>query len=145
MGKIKRCFFTFLGFVIGIILARLLWPPRVIITWETASEIDTVGFFLYRAHSPDGPFVLIDATPVPSRGDPLTGASYRYEDRKVTWGQVYFYQLEELERDGNRRRYPEIVKGRAGIGWAGALATGLLTGGFIWSIMILIQTKVAPP
>lgn len=143
MEKMTRHFIILLGFVAGIVIAWLLWPPRVLITWETASEVDTVGFFLHRADSPQGPFVPINVTPVPARGDPLVGASYRYEDREVTWGRVYFYQLEEIERNGDRKRFPEVVKGQAGIGWAGALVMGTLTGALIWSIMVLVQRKVA--
>lgn len=124
-----------LAFALGVLLARVLAPPRVLIRWETASEVDTVGFFLLRAGSPDGPFVPISDTPVAARGDPLTGASYQFEDRDVLWGQTYFYQLEELERGGARNRYPEVVRARAGAGWDGALAAGAtlaaLTGGGI--------------
>lgn len=114
------------AFALGILLAWLVWPPRVVVRWETASEVDTAGFFLYRADSPDGPFLPLSDAPIPARGDPLTGAAYRFEDREVAWGRVYYYQLEELERTGARNRYPDVVEGRAGIGPAGALATGLL-------------------
>ncbi len=133
--KIKGGLLIILGFAAGVLLAWLLWPPRILITWKTASEVDTVGFFLYRADSLEGPFVPINATPIPSQGDPLTGASYRYEDREVTWGRVYFYQLEELERTGNRRRYSDIVKGQAGVGWIGALAAGVLAGSLTWGLL----------
>lgn len=136
MRKGKGVFFILLGFTLGIILAWLLWPPRVIISWETASEVDTLGFFLYRAEFPDGPFVQINETPLLATGDPLVGSSYSYEDRQVAWGKVYFYQLEELERSGNRNRYPMVVKGQAGVGWAGALAIGALTGALAWSLTL---------
>ena len=52
------------------------------------------------------------------------GAYYRYEDWDVTWGQRYFYQLQEVERNGARSRLPEVVEGQAGVGWSWALAVG---------------------
>ncbi len=121
-----------LGFLAGMLLAWLLWPPRIALTWKTASEVDAVGFFIYRADSPQGPFVRVNEVPIPALGDALAGASYSYEDRDVAWGRVYFYQLEELERSGNRRRYPQVVKGQAGVGWPGALAMGVLAGALAW-------------
>ncbi len=111
-------------FALALLLVRLTSPALVVITWETASEVDAVGFFLLRGQSPEGPFTPLTGTPVPARGDPLVGASYRYEDREVVWGRTYFYQLEEVERGGGRNRYPEVVEARAGAGWVWALVGG---------------------
>ncbi|RLC81640.1 MAG: hypothetical protein DRI61_03630 [Chloroflexi bacterium] len=126
-----------LGFVLGVFLVWLLWPPVIVVSWETASEVDAVGFYIYRAESPAAPFAPLNETPIPAQGDPLTGASYRFEDHRVLWGQTYFYQLEELESNGNRRRYPKVVKARAGAGWAVALAAGALMAGLAWGILTL--------
>jgi len=117
-------FFILLLFALGVALVRLGSPPRVVVAWETASEVDTAGFLLYRSGSSDGPFSLLTRAPLPAEGDPLVGASYRYEDRDVAWGQRYFYQLEEVERSGVRNRFPQVVGGRAGAGWPWALAGG---------------------
>jgi len=116
----------FLFFVLGVSLVRLGSPPRIDVTWETASEVDTAGFLLYRSDSPDGPFSLLTGTPIPAQGDPLVGASYSYGDQDVAWGWRYFYQLEEVERSGARSRFPNVVEGRAGVGWPWALAGGAL-------------------
>ena len=125
-------------FVLGVAIVYLGWPPHIIVTWETASEVDTAGFLVHRSLSPDGSFELVTDSPVPARGDPLVGASYQYEDRNLVWGQQYFYQLEEVERSGNRNPSADIVEGRAGAGWGWALgASGLLAalGGVVgWHI-----------
>ena len=114
---------------IGFGIVRIGWPSRVLVTWETASEVDAAGFLVYRSDSPEGPFTRISDSPVLAKGDPLLGASYRYEDEDVAWGQRYFYQLEEVERDGTANRFPDVVEGQAGAGWPWALATGALLGG----------------
>jgi hypothetical protein len=133
-GKVKGISYLaiMLSFALGILSAWLIWPPRVVVTWETASEVDTAGFYLYRADSPSGPFILLNATPIPAQGDPLTGSSYRFEDRGVKWGQTYYYRLEELERSGGRNQYPEVAKVRAGAGWGLALACGVLAASLAW-------------
>jgi hypothetical protein len=113
----------FIG-ALGGVAVRLLSPPCVVITWETASEVDTSGFFLYRSASPAGPFSLLSENPILATGDPLVGASYRYEDRRVAWGEKYFYQLEEMDVDGSRLRFPGVIEGWAGLGWWWALAIG---------------------
>jgi hypothetical protein len=123
---LTRAVVPFLFFGLGVVLVRFGSPPYTEVTWETASEVDTAGFFLYRSDSPDGPFSLLTENPIPAQGDPLVGASYRYEDWDVTWGQRYFYQLEEVERNGARIRLPEVVEGQAGVGWSWAMAMGAL-------------------
>lgn len=123
---LTRCGGLLALLALGMALVRLASPARVIVTWETASEIDTAGFLLYRADAHDGPFSLLTATPIPASGDSLAGGSYRYEDYDVKWGQRYFYQLEEIERGGARNRFPHIVEGRAGLGWPWVLAGGAL-------------------
>ena len=109
-------------FIVSLLLVRLTSPPRVTITWETASEVDAAGFHLYRSQSSDGSFNIITSDLIPADGDPLTGASYTYTDEGVRWGEQYYYQLEEVTLNGSTTRYPEIVQSRAGLGWVWTLA-----------------------
>jgi hypothetical protein len=113
-------------FILGFAMVYLGSPPKIVFTWETASEVDTAGFLLYRSDSPTGPFFPITETPIPAKGDPLVGASYEYEDRDVVWGQRYYYQLEEVERNGNRNTFPDVADGKAGGGWPWALVAAVL-------------------
>jgi hypothetical protein len=97
----------------------------VTIAWQTASEVDTMGFNLLRAQdSSEGPFRPINAELIPAKGDPLTGAEYRVEDEKVEPGRLYFYQIEEVEWSGAQERYPEVVQARAGVPRSWLLAEG---------------------
>lgn len=124
-------------FILGTAVVGFTMPARVVVTWKTASEVDTSGFFLYRSESRAGSFVLLNETPILAAGDPLTGTEYRYEDRQVTPGKRYFYQLEEIERSGNRVRHADVVEGQAGLGWSWAVAVGgglaLAAGAWQWA------------
>jgi hypothetical protein len=127
-------------FALGAAAVRVGSPARVVVTWETASEVETAGFHVYRGPSPSGEFSRITENPVPAEGDPLVGASYRYEDEDVAWGERYYYQLEEVELDGARNRYDETVEGRAGLGWTWALA-----GGVVLALLGAALTWLLPP
>jgi hypothetical protein len=78
------------------------------LTWETGSEVDNVGFFLYRAVSEDGPYQLVNPNVIPGLGSSPLGARYRYVDSGLVNGQTYFYQLEDLESTGKRERHGPV-------------------------------------
>ena len=95
------------------LLAREI--PPVLLTWETASEVGTAGFYVYRAATPDGDFARLNSVLIPAAGDELVGAAYRFEDDAVSPGQRYSYRIEEVEWDGGTNMYPETVTVRAGL------------------------------
>ncbi len=72
----------------------------VVLSWETASELDNLGFHLYRAESPEGPYERITSAASPGLGSSPAGARYRYVDSAVTNGKTYFYRLEDIETTG---------------------------------------------
>ena len=76
--------------------------------WETGSEVDNVGFYLYRATSEAGPFEPLNPSMVPGLGSSPLGASYRYVDSGLVNGTTYFYELEDLESTGVRERHGPV-------------------------------------
>jgi len=91
-------------------------PVRV--TWETETEMNTAGFNLYRGLSPDGPFdVKVNETLIPPSADPLTGQAYAYIDRTARAGATYYYELQEIERDGRINTHGPISVRAAGLDW----------------------------
>lgn len=92
-------------FLYGMVLFR---TPQVVIKWQTATEIDTIGFNLYRAEDAQGPYLKINETLIPSSNDPLKGGSYQYVDARVVPKRVYFYQLEDLDTQGKSTRHEPI-------------------------------------
>jgi hypothetical protein len=73
----------------------------VLVTWETAMEIDNVGFNLYRSESPDGRYVKLNESLIPSQapGTPF-GAEYAWLDETVEPGATYYYKLEDVDMWG---------------------------------------------
>lgn len=90
----------------------MLRQPQIIIQWATETEVNTAGFNLYRAATPDGPFDQINDTFILGAGDPLAGAEYEFVDSNVQPNQNYYYQLEEVEIDGRANRV-DLVDARA--------------------------------
>ncbi len=78
------------------------------LTWETGSEIDNVGFYLYRAEAAEGPFGLVNETVIPGLGSSPLGAAYRYVDAGLVNGTTYFYELEDLESTGVKERHGPV-------------------------------------
>ncbi len=75
---------------------------RVVVTWETVSELETAGFNVYRTGSvgdrPERSDLLVT---MPSQAPGASqGAAYSYEDATVEAGQTYWYWLEDVDLSG---------------------------------------------
>jgi hypothetical protein len=78
----------------------------VLIQWQTASEINLVGFKLYRTLEPDGGMQAITQGLLPAKNPgQLLGASYQYVDTNVSAGKTYSYTLQVFTTDGLSENY----------------------------------------
>ena len=68
--------------------------------WETASELNNLGFHLYRAMSAQGPYERITTRAIPGLGSSPVGARYSYQDTGLANGVTYYYKLEDIETTG---------------------------------------------
>lgn len=71
---------------------------QVTLNWETATEIDTVGFFIRRSLEEGGLYIRVSDF-IPAQGDSLTGATYEYVDGDLNGGTTYYYKLEAIDSD----------------------------------------------
>ncbi len=93
----------------GLLLYQLV-NPTVEVHWETATELETAGFNLYRGNSRDDISLLINQDGIiVSQGDAVSGATYSFTDTAIEAGQTYYYLIEEIEYDGSTQRYEEDI------------------------------------
>ncbi len=103
---------------------------RVVVSWETDTEIDSAYYNLYRAESIDtartdkknflkklgkwlkskkaskkGPYVKINADPISALGESPFGASYEFIDTDVQTGKRYWYVLEDVDLYGTATQH----------------------------------------
>jgi len=73
----------------------------VVARWHTASESETVGFYLERQEG--NAWMQVNSLILYARGQDGLGAAYALVDPGAVPGGTYVYRLIELESDGNRQ------------------------------------------
>ena len=73
---------------------------HITLIWETATEIDTRGFNIYRAESENGNYIKINTSLIPAKGSATQGASYKFVDTAVQNRRTYYYKLEDIDLNG---------------------------------------------
>jgi hypothetical protein len=68
---------------------------KILVEWETATELETSGFNLYRSQDSGSKGQQVGDT-FPARGDGITGAKYSYPDADIIQDVRYYYTLEEI-------------------------------------------------
>ena len=82
--------------------------PTVFVEWETGTELNTLGFYIQRATSSDGPWNETARVSdfVPGEGDSVTGAQYDWTDHTTVMNTWYYYRLEEITANQSSLMYP---------------------------------------
>ena len=95
----------------------------VVITWATQSELNNAGFFIKRSQQRDGQFKVINAAMIPGAGTTSDKQFYTYTDTTAQPNVVYYYQIEDVSFDGNRRTLTRGIRLKGHVGAAGKAAT----------------------
>ena len=69
----------------------------VLLEWRTASELDNIGFHVYRSPSEQGPWTRLTSSLIPGLGSSAVGQAYSYRDLGLQNGTRYFYRLEDID------------------------------------------------
>ncbi len=73
---------------------------RVHLYWETASEVDLIGFYVQRAVDTPVNYTRITEDIIPAEGS-IVGAPYSFDDTAIQPGRTYYYLLEAEDTMGN--------------------------------------------
>ncbi|MBU1880045.1 MAG: hypothetical protein KJ734_13950, partial [Chloroflexi bacterium] len=76
------------------------------VTWETALEMDMLGFNLYRAEALGGAWTQLNVSLIPGRGS--SGGSYVYTDNTAVPGVTYYYRLDIVASDSSVTYYGPV-------------------------------------
>jgi len=80
---------------------------KVTIHWRTETEVNNVGFSVYRSESKDGNYTKLAF--VPGAGNSAMSIDYQFTDKKAEEGKTYFYYLEDIDIAGERSK-SKIIK-----------------------------------
>jgi hypothetical protein len=82
----------------------------VLLTWETANEIDNLGFNVYRADSQMGQLARINPYLIASQNPgSVVGEAYSYLDESAAPGATYTYWLEDIDGSGVATRHGPVA------------------------------------
>jgi photosystem II stability/assembly factor-like uncharacterized protein len=86
----------------------------VLLRWKTESEVNNLGFKVYRSTQIDGDYVKVTPTLITGAGTEPTPHEYSFIDEDVVVGNTYYYYLEDVDFSGktNRSHIIEITVGK---------------------------------
>ncbi|MEZ4745703.1 MAG: hypothetical protein R3C41_06485 [Calditrichia bacterium] len=74
---------------------------KITLKWETASELNNEGFFIYRSSEENGAFdEPVNQQIISGQGNTNTATSYEFVDENVEEGETYYYKLISRDFDG---------------------------------------------
>lgn len=74
---------------------------KITLKWETASELNNEGFFIYRSNEENGAFdEPVNQQIISGQGNTNTATTYEYVDENVEEGETYYYKLISRDFDG---------------------------------------------
>lgn len=85
-----------------------------LLSWDTATEVGTVGFDVYRLNDATRKFERLNGRLLPALIAAPQGGHYRYLDATARQGGNLTYRIEEVSAQGERRQHgPFVVSARA--------------------------------
>ncbi len=77
--------------------------------WQTAMEFRNFGYDIYRAIREEGPFEKINSEIVLGNGTSDIAHQYQYVDRQAAPCVAYFYYIESITVDGERKPFTPTI------------------------------------
>jgi hypothetical protein len=76
--------------------------------WETASEVGSAGFHVWRSETADGDYERITTSLIPGQGNSSSGATYNFTDKNYEGNATYYYRIEQVDADGGSEMFSAI-------------------------------------
>jgi len=76
----------------------------VMIKWRTISEINNLGFNIYRSDAKNGRYVKVNPRLIAGTGTDATPHDYSFTDETVILGEIYYYYIEDLDFSGKTNK-----------------------------------------
>ncbi len=83
---------------------------QVLLKWKTESEIDNLGFNLYRRIGESADWQKINANLIPGAGNSSMAHEYTFIDRNVAAGETYSYRLESVNFNGHSETFDQKIQ-----------------------------------
>ncbi len=80
----------------------------VVVRWVTETEVNNLGFNLYRSSEETGEYTKVNAGLIHGAGTSSSRHQYTYVDQSVLEGKTYWYKLESVAYDGSRFEHGPI-------------------------------------
>ncbi|OQA16765.1 MAG: hypothetical protein BWY63_02636 [Chloroflexi bacterium ADurb.Bin360] len=102
----------------------------ILLAWETATEMDNLGFNLYRSTAVNGDYVLLNGTLIPTQvPGSIFGATYTWLDDSAIPGMTYFYKLEDVNTEGQATLHSAVQATALSISPSAVSLTSFSAGG----------------
>ena len=91
--------------------AQVAGDDRIMVTWETASELNNRGFNLWRGAASTGPNLKLNATLIPSQSQGLPSSGFQYswpDSANLVPGTTYYYWIEDLDVNDTLTRHEPV-------------------------------------
>lgn len=83
--------------------------PKILIEWKTESELDVIGYNIFKSEKPDDDYEQVNTNLIPVAPDPFAENDYSYLDLDVIAGHTYYYKLQSLSADGTQTLHGPII------------------------------------
>ncbi|MDX9954246.1 MAG: GEVED domain-containing protein [Anaerolineae bacterium] len=107
----------------------------ILLEWETASELDNLGFNLYRSTELNGDYIQLNAALIPAQNPgAVFGGIYTWVDEDVTPGVTYFYKLEDVDIYGVTTLHGPVQATALAAGPSAVRIASFSAGGAGWTL-----------
>lgn len=78
------------------------------LVWITQSEVDNLGYYVYKSKQRDGEYIKLNNAIIKGAGNSTMQHEYSFTDRNIVEGETYYYMLEDVDTFGKQTKHGPI-------------------------------------